>query len=260
MNYKNILFSITDEIATITINRPKSLNALNAETMNEIGTAVNEIEKNNEIKAGIVTGSGDRAFAAGADIGEFVDMDPLGIIDYVKNNLAVYEQMENCGKPFIAAVNGMALGGGGELALACTFRILSESAKIGFPEIAIGVMPAAGGVQRLPRVVGRSRALKMILTGEMIDAKEAFRIGLADEVVPEGQLMERAAKLAKSISTKGSYAVKTILTSVKAGSNIDLQSANLLDNYLAGILFCTEDKKEGLKAFMEKRKPEFKGR
>ena len=145
MQYKNILFSISDGIATITLNRPKAMNALNAETMNEIGAAIKEIEENNEIMAGIVTGSGDKAFAAGADIGEFVDLDSLGIIKYIKNNLTVYERMESCGKPLIAAVNGMALGGGGEVALACTFRILSESAKIGFPEVAIGVMPGAGG-------------------------------------------------------------------------------------------------------------------
>jgi len=260
MQYKNILFSISDGIATITLNRPKAMNALNAETMNEIGAAIKEIEENNEIMAGIVTGSGDKAFAAGADIGEFVDLDSLGIIKYIKNNLTVYERMENCGKPLIAAVNGMALGGGGEVALACTFRILSESAKIGFPEVAIGVMPGAGGNQRLTRAVGRSRALKLLLTGDMIGAEEAYRIGFADEVVPGDQLMERATKLAKTICAKGPYAVKTILTSVNAGSNIDLQSANLLDNYMAGILFDTEDKKEGIKAFLEKRKPEFKGK
>ncbi|MFH1351418.1 MAG: enoyl-CoA hydratase-related protein [Pseudomonadota bacterium] len=260
MEYKNLLFSLTEGIATVTLNRAKALNALNTETMNELGAAVDEIEKNSEIKAGIVTGAGDKAFAAGADIGEFVELDSLGIIEYVKYNLRIYDQMENCGKPLIAAVNGMALGGGGELALSCTFRILSESAKIGFPEVAIGVMPAAGGNQRLTRAVGKSRALKMLLTGDMIDAKEAYRIGFADEVVPGDQLMERSVKLAKSICAKGAYAVKTILHSVKEGSNMDLQSANFLDSYLAGILFGTEDKKEGLKAFMEKRKPEFKGR
>ncbi|MDY7035810.1 MAG: enoyl-CoA hydratase-related protein [Thermodesulfobacteriota bacterium] len=260
MKYNNIEFSITDGIATITLNRPKAMNALNTETMNEIGAAVIEIENDNEIKAGIITGSGDKAFAAGADIGEFVDLDSLGIVGYIKNILDIYERMENCGKPFIAAVNGMALGGGGELALACTFRILSDTAKIGFPEVGIGVMPAAGGVQRLIRAVGRSKALKMLLTGDMIDAKEAYRIGYADEVVPGGELMERAVKLAKTISVKGPYAVKIILTSVKAGSNIDLQSANLLDNYMAGVLFSTEDKKEGINAFLEKRKPVFKGK
>lgn len=260
MDYQNIQFSVSDGIAMLILNRPKAMNALNIETMEEIKSAIEKITENDEIKTCIVTGSGDKAFAAGADIGEFVDLGPLGIIDYCTNNLAIYEQMENCGKPIIAAVNGMALGGGGEVALACTLRIFSEKAVFGFPEVGIGAMPAAGGVQRLTRAVGKSRALKMLLSGDAIDAKEAYRIGLADEVVPADQLIEKATEMAKAICTKGSYAVRTILASVHAGPNMDLKSANLLDNYMIGALFATEDQTEGLKAFMERRKPVFKGR
>jgi enoyl-CoA hydratase len=260
MEFKNLLFKKEEGVALITINRPKVMNALNSQGIKEIRTAIESVRDDNEVSAGIITGAGEKAFVAGADITEFESLTPLGIYEYVKTNLALYDLMESIGKPLIAAVNGLALGGGTELALACTFRIASEKAKFGLPEISLGVLPGAGGIQRMVRLVGKSNALWALLTGEMIDAQEAFRIGLVNRVVPPDKLMDTCFKLAKTIQKKGPVAVKLALESVKLGSNIDLSTANAMDAGLVGLLFSTEDKQEGIKAFMEKRAPQFKGK
>ena len=260
MAYKNLLFDKKDKVGIITINQPKKLNAVDSATMGEIKAAVGEIESDTDISVGIITGAGDKAFVAGADLAEFENMGTLEIAEYCQVNQSIYDYMESIGKPIIAAVNGLALGGGTELAMACTFRILSEKAKMGLPELGIGALPAAGGIQRLVRLAGKADALWMLLTGEMVNAQEAFRIGLANKVVPHDQLMDSCFKLAKTIQTKGPFAVKMALTSVRIGSNVDQNTANSLDLGLVGLCFATEDKKEGIKAILEKRAPQFKGK
>jgi enoyl-CoA hydratase len=255
----SLTFDLTDGIARVTINRPDKLNALNAIVIAELGDAVTRIETDSAIRGVIVTGSGSKAFVAGADISELTDQGVTGGQKRALAGQAVFRRLERCGKPVIAAVNGFALGGGCELAMACHLRIASENAKFGQPEVKLGIAPGYGGTVRLPRLVGRARALELLLTGDMIDAEEARRIGLVNRVVPADRLMAEADSLLRGILANGPLAVRACLEAVDTGSDMTLDQALLLEAGYFGLLSATDDMREGTKAFVEKRKPGFKG-
>jgi len=254
MEYKNILLEIEDEIAVLTINRPKSLNALNSETLAEIGAALCEIEPRKDVKVLILTGSGQKSFVAGADISEMVNATAeegrqMGLL--AKESFMKFETMPQV---TIAAVNGFALGGGCEIAMACDFRVASENAKFGQPETGLGIIPGFGGTQRLPRLVGKGRAKELIFTCDMIDAQEAYRIGLCNHVVPQEELIDYCKGIAKKIISKGSYANSLAKQVINTGLDTDLDSGLKMEANMFGLLFATPDKKEGMTAFLEKRK------
>jgi enoyl-CoA hydratase len=255
----SLTFDLTDGIARVTINRPDKLNALNAIVIAELGDAVTRMETDSAIRGVIVTGSGSKAFVAGADISELTDQGVTGGQKRALAGQAVFRRLERCGKPVIAAVNGFALGGGCELAMACHLRIASENAKFGQPEVKLGIAPGYGGTVRLPRLVGRARALELLLTGDMIDAEEARRIGLVNRVVPADRLMAEADSLLRGILANGPLAVRACLEAVDTGSDMTLDQALLLEAGYFGLLSATDDMREGTKAFVEKRKPGFKG-
>ena len=260
MSYQNLLVEKKENIATVTINRPDKLNALNSQTMNELKEAFTELKSDSEIFVVIVTGSGEKAFVAGADIAELNRLDVITGKTFAENGQAVFNLIENLEKPVIAAVNGFALGGGCELALACHIRIASENARFGQPEVNLGIIPGYGGTQRLTRLINSGRAMEYILTGDMIDANEALRIGLVNKIYPQTELMNKAMEMAKKITSKGQQAIRL---SVKAVNIVDEVSGKEGLNYEASLfsLACgTEDFKEGTKAFLEKRKPEFKNK
>ena len=261
MDYQYILYEKSEGLATITINRPEVRNALTQALMEELGDAINQAEADNEVRVLILTGAGDRAFVAGADIGEVGARDilsELGLNSRVRRD--VYSRLEHLFKPSIAAINGYALGGGCELALACTLRIASDSARFGQPEINIGIIPGLGGTQRLTRLVGKGRAMELILTGEMIDAQEAYRIGLVNRVVPATELMEEARALGKKLASKPPLALKAAKDAVDYGADMSLAAALEFENRLFAILSGSADAAEGVTAFLEKRKPEWQGR
>lgn len=255
-----LLFELTDGIARVTVNRPDKLNALNAIVIAELGDAVTRIETDSAVRGVIVTGAGTKAFVAGADINELTDQGATGGRARAIAGQHVFRRLERCGKPVIAAVNGFALGGGCELAMACHLRVASESAKFGQPEVKLGIAPGYGGTVRLPRLVGRPRALELLLTGEMIDAAEAHRIGLVNRVVPADRLLSEAEALLKAILSQGPLAVRACLEAVDTGLEMGMDQALLLEATYFGLLSATEDMREGTKAFLEKRKPVFKGR
>lgn len=260
MAYKNILFEVKDRIAYVTINRPQVLNALNIETVEELSKVFSAIEEDEKVASVILTGAGEKAFVAGADIGELVKLDALGGRDFSLNGQRVFNQIENLSKPVIAAVNGFALGGGCELALACTLRVAAETARFGQPEINLGIIPGYGGTQRLARLVGKGRALEMVLTGNMVSAEEAYRIGLVNKVAPLSELMGETKKLAEVIMSKGPIAVRLAMVAINQGLQMSLQQGLQMEASLFGLTCATEDMKEGTSAFLEKRKPAFKGR
>ena len=260
MSYENILVEIREPIAVLTLNRPKVLNALNAATFHELNKALAELIANPAVRAILLTGSGEKAFAAGADIQELAQISAIDGQALALSGQHLFDRIESCGKPVIACVNGFALGGGCELALACTFRIASETAKFGQPEVKLGLLPGYGGSQRLPRLVGKGAALKLLLTGEMISAAEALRIGLVEEVVPPGELLARAEQIAKAIAAQAPLAIEKCLEAVHAGYDLPLRQALDLEAALFGICCATEDKAEGTKAFLEKRTAEWTGR
>ncbi|MEM2022623.1 MAG: enoyl-CoA hydratase-related protein [Archaeoglobaceae archaeon] len=245
------------ELAIITLNRPEKLNALDTETRKELMEVFNQAEQ--RARVAIITGSG-KAFAAGADINELIQRTPSIALEAGKLGTELFNRIEESDLVTIAAINGFALGGGCELAMACDIRIASKKAKFGQPEINIGIIPGAGGTQRLPRLVGLGMAKKMVLTGEMIDAEEAFRIGLVEEVVDDEKLMERAKEIARKILEKPPLAVRYAKKALNASRNMSLLDGLRYELSLFSILFSTEDAKEGMKAFLEKRKAEFKGR
>ena len=260
MNYQNLLVEKKGHVATVTINRPDKLNALNSQTMNELKDAFTELKSDSETYVVIVTGSGEKAFVAGADISELNKLDVISGKSFAENGQAVFNLIKNLDKPVIAAVNGFALGGGCELALACHIRIASDNAKFGQPEVNLGIIPGYGGTQRLTRLINSGRAMEYILTGDMIDANEALRIGLISKVYPQAELMNKAMEMAKKITSKGQQAIRL---SVKAVNMVDEVSGKEGLNYEASLfsLACgTEDFKEGTKAFLEKRKPDFKNK
>jgi len=258
MKYKNIKINKKDNIGTITINRPDALNALNKDTMNELSAAFDELEKDKEIKVAVITGEG-KAFIAGADIKQMKDMNTLEAKEFAELGHNLLWKIEKSRLPFIAAVNGYALGGGCELMMACDIAIASKSAKIGQPEINLGVHPGFGGTQRLPRLVGRAKAKELLLTGDSISAEEALRIGLVNKLVDGDQLIEETVKIAQKIASKSSVQTAFIKSLVNKGADIDLFSACSLEITNFAASFSTNDQKEGMTAFLEKRKPEFKG-
>jgi enoyl-CoA hydratase len=254
-----LTFDLTDGIARITINRPDKLNALNAIVIAELGDAVTRIETDSAIRGVIVTGAGTKAFVAGADITELTEQGVTGGQKRALIGQQVFRRLERCGKPVIAAVNGFALGGGCELAMACHLRVAAESAKFGQPEVKLGIAPGYGGTVRLPRLVGRARALELLLTGEMIDAEEARRIGLVNRVVPGDRLLAEAEALLRVILANGPLAVRACLEAVDLGSDMTLDQALSFEAGYFGLLSATQDMREGTSAFGEKRKPAFKG-
>ncbi len=259
MAFTTLLYDVANGIARVTINRPDKLNALNGAVIAELGEATAHIEGDPGVRAVILTGAGPKAFAAGADIGEIAGQ---GAIEGKARSLAgqaVFRRLERCGKPVIAAVNGFALGGGCELAMACHLRVASEQAKFGQPEVKLGIAPGYGGTVRLARLVGKGRALELLLTGAMIDAQEAYRIGLVNRVVPADRLLTESEQLVRAILENGPLALRACLEAVDAGLDLRIDDALLLEANLFGLLSGTADMREGTKAFLEKRKPEFKG-
>lgn len=260
MAYENLIVEVRPPIAVLTLHRPKVLNAMNAATFSELEHAFTALASDASIRAILVTGAGERAFAAGADIGELAAVSTEAGQAFALRGQSILRRIETLDKPVIACIRGFALGGGCELAMACTLRITAEDARLGLPEVKLGVIPGYGGTQRLPRIVGRSAALKLLLTGAMIDAREALRIGLVDEVVPAAQLMTRAEEIATSIAANAPLAVTEALHSVDEGIDLPLDLALQRESERFGRLCATADKEEGARAFLEKRPPQWTGR
>jgi len=260
MEFKNALYEKSDGIATITINRPEVLNALNEETISEILLRLEDAKKDKTIRVVVITGAGDRAFSAGADIKMIKDMDSSKARDVSRVGQRVCDEIEKLGKPVIAAINGYALGGGLELAMACDIRIASENARLGQSEIMRGLIPGWGGTQRLPRFVGKGVAKEMIFTGKMIDAKTAERLGLVNAVVPPDQLKSVVGELAKEIADKPPISIKLAKELINSSLETSLKVGEAREAEAFGIAASTEDFKEGVAAFLEKRKPKFEGK
>lgn len=260
MNYETILYHKEGPTAIITLNRPKSMNALNNAMLSELRLVTEEIEEDEQVGVAIITGR-DTFFAAGADLKEIADIHtPVAAHGLTKCAQSAVNRIEKMEKPVIAAVNGLALGGGCELALACDIRLAAESASFGLPEIKLGLLPGAGGTQRLPRLIGVGLAKEMLYCGDSIDAQEAYRIGLVNKICPPGSLLQEAKILAEKMSKRPRLALKTIKTLVNSGLDMSLFSALCHEARCFELLFATEDQKEGVKAFVEKRKPQFAGR
>ncbi len=260
MTFSHLTFETRDGIAFVTINRPDKLNALNDAVIGELRQAVDRIESDEDIAGVIITGAGPKAFVAGADIEELATQGPLTGKARSVAGQQVFRRLEQCGKPVIAAINGFALGGGCELAMACHLRVASEKAKLGQPEVKLGIGPGYGGTVRLPRLVGRGRALELLLTGEMIDAQEAHRIGLVNRVVPPEEVLAEAERLLRSMLANGPVAVRLCLEAVDQGLDMTLDEAQVLEANHFGLVASTEDMREGMAAFLEKRKARFQGR
>jgi enoyl-CoA hydratase len=257
--YENILVEAADGVATITINRPKVLNALNGPTLDELRRAVLSMKHDDAIRCVIITGAGEKSFIAGADINELSVQTPTGGREHARSGQHVLDLIENLGKPVIAAINGFALGGGCELAMACTVRLAADTARLGQPEINLGIIPGYAGTQRLARLVGRGRALELLLTGDQLAAAEAHRLGLVNRVVPAADLMAEARKLAAVLATKAPVAVRYILDAVNKGLDMSFADGQVFEATLFGLVSSTDDMREGTRAFLEKRKPTFKG-
>jgi enoyl-CoA hydratase len=258
MQFENILYEVAESTAVITINRPKVLNALSIQTVNEICVAFGQAAADDAVKGIILTGAGAKSFAAGADIGEIRELDGLGGKEFAVNGQGVLNYVETCGKPSIAAVNGFALGGGCELAMACTMRVASGNARFGQPEVKLGIIPGYGGTQRLARLIGEGRAMEMILTGEAVTAEEAQRIGLVNKIFPQEELLAGAKEILAKVYAAGPVAVKFALEAVHRGLQGTLENGLKIEQDLFALTCGTEDMKEGTAAFMEKRKAEFK--
>ncbi|MFZ7103405.1 MAG: short-chain-enoyl-CoA hydratase [Peptococcaceae bacterium] len=256
---ENILCEISGPVAEVTINRPKALNALNSATLQELDMLMNDLAKNKEVRIMIITGSGDKAFVAGADISQMKDLNALAGKEFARLGQHVFSAIENMPQVVIAAVNGFALGGGCELAMACDIRLASTKAKFGQPEVSLGIIPGFAGTQRLARLVGKGIAKELIFAGEMIDAPEAYRIGLVNKVYEPEKLLTKARELAHKILNKGPVAVSLAKTAINTGLNMDDESAYKYEAEVFGLCFSTMDQKEGMTAFLEKRKAEFKG-
>jgi enoyl-CoA hydratase len=257
--YQNLLFHIENNIATITINRPDKMNALNKTVMDELNAAVDEVYNNAEIKSVIITGSGQKAFVAGADIGEFVGLSKEQGMAMAKKGQDLFFKIENCPKPIVAAVNGFALGGGCELAMACHFRIASENAKFGQPEVNLGLTPGYGGTQRIVQLLGKGRAIELLISANMIDATTALHYGLINHIAPQEVLLQKARSVLEGINNKAPLAVAGC---IKAANAVFDESQNGFETEVKefGKCFVTEDMKEGTTAFLEKRKADFKGK
>jgi enoyl-CoA hydratase len=260
VNFQTLLFEKKNSIAYVTVNRPDKLNALNMQVMTDLREAFTAIRDDAEVRVAILTGAGEKAFVAGADIGELNKQDPVAAKAYTHKGQAVLDLIENLGKPVIACINGFALGGGCELSMACTFRLASENAKLGQPEVKLGIMAGYGGTQRLPRLVGRGLAMQLLLTGEMISAQEAHRIGLVNEVTAPAELIPRAEAIAQKIIANAPLAVQYTMEAVNKGLDMPLAEGLFLEATLFAVACATEDKKEGTSAFLEKRAAAFKGK
>ena len=260
MAYENLLVDVSGKIATITVNRPKSLNALNRATMGELSAVLHDIARRDDVGVVLLTGTGEKAFVAGADIAEMRDFTPVQALEFALFGQGVLETIERMPQPVIGVINGYALGGGCELAMACDILVAAETARFGQPEVNLGIIPGNGGKQRLPRLVGRNLAKELVLTGEMISAQRAYEIGIVNRVVPLSDLMAAAREIAAKILSKGSVAVRTAKMAMNRGLDLDLGNACALEANAFAVVFSTEDGAEGMAAFLEKRKASFRGR
>jgi enoyl-CoA hydratase len=260
MAFENLLIERDEATAIVTINRPKVLNALNTRTLDELRRAILELKQDEGVRVVILTGAGEKSFVAGADINELAVQTPTGGREHALAGQHVFDLIENMGKPVIAAINGYALGGGCELAMACTLRLAADTAKLGQPEIALGLIPGYAGTQRLTRLVGKGTAMEMILTGAPIAAEEARRIGLVNRVVPAAELMTQARALAAQLATNAPIAMRYVINAVNKGGEMPFAEACQYEATLFGLVASTDDMKEGTAAFLAKRKPEFRGR
>jgi enoyl-CoA hydratase len=260
MNYENILYRVEDQIAWITVNRPQVLNALNHRTMDELSAAFTSARDDDSIRVVVLTGAGEKSFVAGADINELAQQTPVEGKNFALLGQGVLRQLETLGKPSIAAINGFALGGGCELALACSMRIASRTARLGQPEVKLGILPGNGGTQRLARLCGKGVAHELILTGEMISAEEALRIGLVNRVVEPAELLSTAKAIAQKIIANAPLAVKYAMEAVEHGMEMPQEEGLFLEASLFGLCCATEDMREGTRAFIEKRPAKFRGR
>lgn len=260
MSLENVRTENKDGVLIITIDRPKVLNALNAQTVQEIGAAFEAARDDESVRCVILTGAGEKAFVAGADINELAQMTPITGKAVSEKGQKIFRAIERFPKPVIAAVNGFALGGGCELALACHIRIASEKAQLGLPEVTLGIIPGYGGTQRMARLLGKGKALELILTGDRVNAAEAERIGLVNKVVPPDQLMTAAEEMARTMAKRGPLAVRAAIEAVMSGSDMPFEEGQFLEATLFGLLASTSDMKEGMSAFLEKRTAEFTGR
>lgn len=257
--YQFLAFDVADRIATITVNRPDKLNALNDATIAELGRAIDEANARDDVAAVLLTGAG-RSFIAGADISELESQSPLEAQRRARAGQAIFRRFETSPKPTVAAINGFALGGGCELAMACHVRIASEKAKLGQPEVKLGIVPGYGGTQRLPRLVGRGAALRLLLTGDMIDAAEALRLGLVDQVVAPEALIDTARAMLTAMTSNAPLALAGCIEAVNRGLDVPLEEGCTIESDFFGLLSATADMKEGMRAFLEKRAPTFTGR
>jgi len=260
MAFNNINIERDGACATVTVNRPKVLNALNATTMDELRRALLELRHDDSVRVVVLTGAGDKSFIAGADINELAVQSPTTGREHALRGQHVLDLIENLGKPVIAAINGYALGGGCELAMACTLRIAADTAKIGQPEIHLGIIPGYAGTQRLARLVGKGKAMELVLTGAQVTAAEAERIGLVNRVFPAAELMAETRKLADALAGHAPLAMRYIISAINKGLEMPFAEASVFEATLFGLVVSTEDMREGTRAFLEKRKPEFKGK
>ena len=260
MSFENLLIDRDGAVATLTVNRPKVLNALNSATMDDLRRAILELKHDETVRVVMLTGAGEKAFIAGADINELALQSPTSGREHALMGQHVLDLIEHMGKPVIAAINGYALGGGCEIAMACTIRVAADTAKLGQPEINLGIIPGYAGTQRLTRLIGRGRALELLLTGDAVTATEAHRLGLVNRVVPAADLLKEARALAAQLAAKAPIAIRYILDAVDKGVEMPFAQAQVFEATLFGLVASTDDMREGTKAFLEKRKPEFKGR
>lgn len=259
MNYENILFEVQDGVGVLTFNRPKSLNALNPKTLEEVADVIENAKNDQNIRVLLLTGAGEKAFVAGADITEFQKMNPLEALLFAERGQEIFFQLEALAIPVIAVVNGFALGGGCEMAMSCDFIYASANARFGQPEINLGIIPGFGGTQRLSRLVGRAKAKELCMTGEMIDANKARELGLVAKVFPADELLAESMKVAKALAVRGQVALRAIKQVVDRGYDVDLKSGCALEAQAFSVCFASQDAREGVAAFLEKRKPNFQG-
>ena len=260
MTFDNLLIERDGAVAIVTVNRPKVLNALNSQTLTELAAAMASFKDEAGVRAVVLTGAGDKAFVAGADINELAVLSPVAGKEHARRGQQIFDAIEHLGKPVIAAINGFALGGGCELAMACTLRLAAETARFGQPEINLGLIPGYAGSQRLPRLVGKGVALEMLLTGDMITAQRAYEIGLVNRVVPAAELMAEAKKLAQTLASKAPIAVRYILDAVHLGLDTPFAQGEYLETSLFGTIASSDDMREGTRAFLEKRKAAWHGK